>query len=94
MVDMNGELREKVVLDWNNFAVGRIHEARVDPKTRTVRSLVIDLSPEARSRLGAQGPNLIIPVDYVFGIRRGEVTLDRSFEEIRRLESHASALPH
>lgn len=91
MDNMPAELREKLVLDWNNFAVGKIREARVDPKTKTVRSLVINLSPEAQNRLKA--PSLVIPVDYVFGIRRGEVTLDRSFEEIRRIES-ASMLPH
>lgn len=82
------ELREKLVLDWNNFAIGRIHEARLDPKTKTVRSLVISLSPEAQTRV--KSPQLTIPVDYVFGIRRGEVTLDRSFDEISRLESPAS----
>jgi sporulation protein YlmC with PRC-barrel domain len=79
------ELREKLVLDWNNFAVGKIRDAHVDPKTKTVRSLVISLSDEARVRLGSPGPSMVIPIDYVFGIRRGEVTLDRSFEEIRRM---------
>ncbi|HEV8358817.1 MAG TPA: hypothetical protein VGR28_00020 [Candidatus Thermoplasmatota archaeon] len=86
------ELREKLVFDWNNFAVGRIHDAEVDPKTHTVRSLVVSLSPEARSKLGAQG-SLVIPINYVFGIRRGEVTLDRSFEEMRRLEAQGPMLP-
>lgn len=80
------ELREKLVFDWNNFAVGKIREAQVDPKTRTVRSLVISLSDEARSKIGAQPGQLTIPINYVFGIRRGEVTLDRSFEELRRME--------
>ena len=81
------ELREKLVLDWNNFAVGKIREARVDPKTKTVRSLVISLSDEAQSRMGAHAPNMVIPINYVFGIRCGEVTLDRSFDELRRLDS-------
>jgi sporulation protein YlmC with PRC-barrel domain len=85
------ELREKLVLDWNNFAVGKIREARVDPKTKTVRSLIVNLTPEAQTRVGASAPNMVIPVDYVFGIRRGEVTLDRSFDEIRRLEAASPA---
>jgi sporulation protein YlmC with PRC-barrel domain len=81
------ELREKLVLDWNNMPIGRIREAHVDPKTKTVRSLVISLTHDAQSKLGAQASNLVIPINYVFGIRRGEVTLDRSFDEIRRLEA-------
>lgn len=85
MEGMPVELREKLVFDWNNFAVGSIREAKMDPKTKTVRSLVINLSPEAQVRVKA--PSMIIPVDYVFGIRRGEVTLDRSFEEIGRMEA-------
>lgn len=93
MSNVPTELHEKLVFDWNNFAVGKIREAKVDPKTKTVRSLVISLSADAQARMGAKAPSLVIPVDYVFGIRRGEVTLDRSFEEIRRMESQASLLP-
>lgn len=89
MENMPSELREKLVYDWNNFAVGRIRDAEVDPKTRVVRSLVISLSDEARSKLGAKAPSMVIPINYVFGIRRGEVTLDRSFDELRRLEADA-----
>lgn len=89
----SSDLREKLVLDWNNFAIGRIRDAEVDPKTKTVRSLVIHLSEEARTRIGARAPQLTIPIDYVFGIRRGEVTLDRSFDELRREELAQLALP-
>lgn len=93
MDGMPTELAEKLVLDWNNFAVGKIREAKVDPKTKTVRSLVISLTAEAQTRLGAKLPQMVIPVDYVFGIRRGEVTLDRSFDEIRRLEMQGPMAP-
>jgi sporulation protein YlmC with PRC-barrel domain len=87
------ELREKLVFDWNNFAVGKIRDAEVDPKTRTVRSLVISLSDEARSKMGARPGQLVIPINYVFGIRRGEVTLDRSFDELRRIDAQSPSLP-
>jgi sporulation protein YlmC with PRC-barrel domain len=92
MSNAPAELREKVVLDWNNFAIGKIREARVDPKTKSVRSLVISLSAEAQHRMPG-APHLTIPVDYVFGVRREQVTLDRSFDEIRRMEAQASVLP-
>jgi len=88
MSNAPSDLREKLVCDWNNFAIGRIHEAKVDPKTKAIRSLVISLSPEAHQRMPGAA-NLVIPVDYVFGVRREQVTLDRSFDEIRRLEAPA-----
>jgi len=79
------DLREKLVLDWNNFALGKVHAAQRDPKTNLVRTLVVSLSREAQHRMGAPSQELVIPVHMVFGIRRSEVTLDRSIDEIGRL---------
>jgi sporulation protein YlmC with PRC-barrel domain len=89
----SSELREKLVLDWNNMPIGTIRDAHVDPKTKTVRSLVIQLNRDAQSKLGAHDPSMVIPIHYVFGIRRGEITLDRSFDELRRTEAPAASAP-
>jgi sporulation protein YlmC with PRC-barrel domain len=68
----------KLVLDWNNVPVGKIRDARVDPRTRAVERLVVSLSGEARRRLDAATTEVVIPVRMVHSIRRGEVVLDRS----------------
>lgn len=75
----------KLVVDWNNFPIGRVRDAQVDPRTRTVSGLVVALTEEARTRLRGDGPDLVIPVRYVYGVRRDQVTLDRTFEDLRRV---------
>ena len=74
----------KLVLDWNNLPVGKVRDARVDPRTKSVASLVVSLSGEAQRRLPRADSEIIIPVRMVFSIRPGEVVLDRSFDEVRR----------
>ncbi|MCA1812970.1 MAG: PRC-barrel domain-containing protein [Halobacteriales archaeon] len=86
---MSSDLREKLVLDWNNVPIGTIRDAQLDPKTKTVRSLLINLNSDAQTKLGA-GQDVVIPIQYVFGIRRGEITLDRSLGEIRRIEGFSA----
>ncbi|HVL87740.1 MAG TPA: hypothetical protein VM681_07040 [Candidatus Thermoplasmatota archaeon] len=74
----------RVVIDWNNFQVGTVKEDARDPKTRELRGLVVALTEDARSRTGTSEQTLIIPASYIYGVRRDQVTLDRSFDEIRK----------
>lgn len=75
---------KKPVFDWNHVPVGHVEETRRDPKTHTTRRLVLTLSPEARSQLGAD--SLELPASLVFGMRRDQVTLDRSLDELKKIE--------
>ncbi|MBI4394157.1 MAG: hypothetical protein HY556_10245 [Euryarchaeota archaeon] len=76
----------RVVKDWNNEEVGRIVSTEVDPSTRTVKSLVIGLSADAKGKLGANEAVVTVPMNMVYGIRRNEVMLDRSVSELKRID--------
>jgi hypothetical protein len=73
-----------LVVDWNNFPVGKVREARRDARTHALRALVVDLSDAALRRAGERA-QVEIPMQMVFGLRRREVQLDRSFEELVRV---------
>ena len=75
------------VFDWNNFEIGTVTGAGLDMR-KGVQTLIVDLNDKARSRLGHG--KLEVPMNFVFGIRRDEVVLDRSFEEIKRMEREVS----
>lgn len=77
-----------LVVDWNNIPIGKVREARRDARTHALRALVVDLSDAAQRRAGARA-ELEIPMQMVFGLRRREVQLDRSLEELFR----APAMP-
>lgn len=79
-------LEEKPVVDWNNVPVGTVLDIRKDPRTHDARDLVVNLTPEAQDALGLRDDLLTIPVDHVFGIRRDRVQLDRSIQELAKLE--------
>ena len=81
---------EKPVYDWNHVPVGTVSGAVRDPKTRAARQLVLKLTPEAESELGAS--TLELPAAYVFGVRRDSVTLDRSLHELKKIDLFASVL--
>ncbi len=79
-------LEHKPVFDWNHVAVGRVTTAERDPKTRTMRRLTLELTPEARASLGTDAGSIDVPASYIFGMRRDAVTLDRSLTELRKIE--------
>lgn len=80
-------LHDKPVLDWNQNPVGTVEEVTRDPATEAAEELVVDLSEAARREMADSEEQLEIPLSYVFGIRRDSVTLDRSLEEIGRMET-------
>jgi hypothetical protein len=80
---------ERIVLDWNNVAVGRVRRAEVHPRTRGVAHLVVALTGEAQRRLAMAQGEVVIPVGMVHSLRPGEVVLDRPLEAIARLQRMA-----
>jgi hypothetical protein len=76
-----------LVRDWDNVAIGYVDAAETDPRTRAVRALVVQLHPHLRGQL-AQASQMLVPMRWVRGIRPGELTLDRSLGELRRLALH------
>ncbi|MHB8605190.1 MAG: hypothetical protein ACYDCK_08010 [Thermoplasmatota archaeon] len=85
-------LDDKPVYDWNRFRLGTVADLRRDPKTRETRQLVVTLSAEAKAQMGTREDIVEIPVDYIFGIRKDAVSLDRSVGELSRLEVAAGLL--
>lgn len=79
-------LEDKVVYDWHRIPLGTVVDAERDPKTHITRSLIVNLTPEAQSRMGTNQELITIPSSYVAGIRRDGVTLDRSLRELTRIE--------
>lgn len=83
---------KKPVFDWNHVPVGHIREAVRDPRTNAARQLVLTLSPEARTELGASTDSIELPASLVFGMRRDQVTLDRTLNELKKIERFGSIL--
>jgi len=79
-------LEEKPVVDWNNVAVGTVMDIRKDPRRGNARHLVVNLTPAAQDLLGVHDELITIPINHVFGIRRDQVRLDRSIQELARIE--------
>ncbi len=79
-------LSDKPVFDWNQNPVGKVADVGRDPKTQAAESLVVNLGDEDVDAGEVQEEVLTIPIKYVFGIRRDSVTLDRSIEELLRIE--------
>lgn len=75
---------DKLVLDWNHRAVGRVREARLDARTGDVGALVVDLEPHARPHWPSEEGRVVIPVRFVHGVRREAIVLDRSLEALGR----------
>lgn len=73
---------ERVVFDWNNMAIGIVKAEKRDPRTREVRELVVNLNDAAKNLAGSTEAVVTIPASFIFGLRRDQVTLDRSFDEI------------
>lgn len=83
---------KKPVFDWNHVPVGHISNTVKDPRTHATRQIVLTLSPEARSELGTADEKLELPASLVFGMRRDQVTLDRTITELKKIEHFASLL--
>jgi len=77
-------LEDKVVYDWHRVPLGTVVDARRDPKTHATTSLIVNLTPDARHRMGTKSELVTIPASFVCGIRRDAVTLDRSVRELQR----------
>ena len=82
----------KPVFDWNHVPVGHVTTTVRDPRTNATRQLVLTLSPEARSELGTSTSEVELPASFVFGMRRDQVTLDRTLTELKKIETFASLL--
>lgn len=65
----------KVVIDWDGKPVGWLRDEVMNPRTRTTRSLLVNLRPDARARLNATELTLSIPSSQVAAVRRDEVAL-------------------
>lgn len=83
---------QKPVFDWNHVPLGHVAQTLRDPKTNATRQLVLTLTPEARTQLGAADDRIELPAHLVFGMRRDQVTLDRSITELKKIEHFASIL--
>ncbi len=75
-------LDAKRVFDWEHEPLGTVLGSEHDPRTRDPTNLIVGLSSEARERLQTEKETLSLPFDYVVGIRRDEVRLNRVFQEI------------
>lgn len=82
----------KPVFDWNHVPLGHVSETVRDPRTHAARQLVLKLSPEARTELGASTESIELPASLVFGMRRDQVTLDRTLTELKKIDLFASIL--
>lgn len=82
----------KPVYDWNHVPVGHVTQTVRDPRTNAARQLVLTLSPEARTELGASTDSIELPASLVFGMRRDQVTLDRSLTELKKIERFSALL--
>lgn len=74
----------KVVVDEDGRMVGWVRDALVHPRTRSVRSLVVHLGPEARALLGVSDVTLAIPARHVRSLRRDQVVLGVRIPDIAR----------
>lgn len=83
---------KKPVYDWNHVPVGHVAQTVRDPRTNAARQLVLTLSPEARTELGASTDRIELPASLVFGMRRDQVTLDRSLTELKKIDLLSSLL--
>lgn len=82
----------KPVFDWNHVPVGHVETTVRDPRTNATRQLVLTLSPEARVELGAASDKLELPASLVFGMRRDQVTLDRTLTELKKIERLSTSM--
>lgn len=85
-------LEQKPVFDWNRVPLGHVSTAQRDPKTRAMKRITLELSPEAQTTLGTNVAHIDVPASFIFGMRRDGVTLDRSVTELRKIEFNHSVL--
>ena len=75
-------LEAKSVYDWDHQPLGTVLGSEFDPRTHGPTSLIIGLSEDAREMLGTNEETIALPFDFVFGIRRDEVRLDRPMRDL------------
>lgn len=72
----------KPVFDWDRLPLGTILGSEVDPRTHDPTSLIIGLTEDAQARLGTERSTISLPFEYVLGIRRDEVRLNRGLRDL------------
>jgi sporulation protein YlmC with PRC-barrel domain len=80
---MDAQLHRQVV-DWDGRPVGWVRESLVHPRTGTVRSLLVNLGPEARATLGTAEVSISIPAHLVATMRRDQVELGVRLPQLAR----------
>jgi sporulation protein YlmC with PRC-barrel domain len=81
---MMASMGRQQVLDWDGRPVGWVREAVMHPRTGTMRSLLVNLGPEARAALGVSDLTLAIPARQVAVVRRDAVELGVRMPQIAR----------
>lgn len=82
------DLREREVVDSEGKAVGTVRDLMVDPDERHVRFVIVSAGPF----IGSTGRELMIPIDAITHIGRGDVQIDRRREEAAAAPSYDPVL--
>jgi hypothetical protein len=77
-------LETKQVFDWDHRPLGTVLGSEQGPGTSDSKRLIVGLSADARAELDTDKDTIVLPFDFVEGIRRDEVRLDRAVGEIAR----------
>jgi hypothetical protein len=75
-------LETKQVFDWDQRPLGTVLGSEQGPGTHDSKNLIVGLSADARDELETEKDTIVLPFDFVEGIRRDEVRLDRPVAEI------------
>lgn len=90
MPNIEQGLETKPVFDWEHEPLGTILGSEHDPQTRDPTQIIVGLSADAREQLETEKDTIALPFEYVFGIRRDEVRLNRGVQEIASTIEDAS----
>lgn len=70
------------VLDFDGRPVGWVRNAVMNPRTHATRTLLVNLAPEARARLGTEAMTMAIPARHVATVRRDHLELGVRMTEL------------
>lgn len=83
------EMLSRSVRDRHGRPLGRVEGPRLDPDDHG--AVTVSLSRQAADVLGAGTPTITVEEALVASIRRDELTLDATLDELADLLEHASA---
>lgn len=83
-----GETRSRLVRDRHGRPLGRVHGPRLDPDDHG--AVTVALSPEAADALRLDEAAVTVEEALVASIRRDELTLDATLDELADMLEHAS----